>query len=84
MNLTDEQKDALSTLPIGTAVVRLADQHPEPFLVKIPRSPIREGAVSDTEIRQKMATYFTESNLPSVPRVHRWQFHRFQTPTDQL
>jgi hypothetical protein len=69
MNLTDEQKDALSTLPIGTAVVRLADQHPEPFLVKIPRSPIREGTVSDTEIRRKMATYYTESSIQSAPRV---------------
>lgn len=69
MNLTDEQKDALSTLPIGTAVVRLADQHPEPFLVKIPRSPIREGAVSDTEIRQKMATYFTESSQQNAAQT---------------
>ncbi|MFZ2149238.1 MAG: hypothetical protein WAV28_18660 [Sedimentisphaerales bacterium] len=25
MNLTDEQKQALNTLPVGTAVVRLAD-----------------------------------------------------------
>ncbi|MFC1636842.1 hypothetical protein ACFL5Z_18615, partial [Planctomycetota bacterium] len=30
MNLTDEQKQALNTLPIGAAVVRLADEHPEP------------------------------------------------------
>ena len=35
MNLTDEQKQALSTLPIGTAVVRLADEYPEPFLIRI-------------------------------------------------
>ncbi len=33
MNLTDEQKQALNTLPVGTAVIRLADEHPEPFLV---------------------------------------------------
>ena len=39
MNLTDEQKEALNTLPVGTAVVRLADEYPEPFLVKIPRLP---------------------------------------------
>jgi len=25
----------LNTLAIGTAVVRLADEHPEPFLIKI-------------------------------------------------
>jgi DNA helicase HerA-like ATPase len=33
MNLTEEQRDSLSTLPIGTSVVRLADEHPEPFMV---------------------------------------------------
>jgi len=51
MNLTDEQKEALNTLPIGTAVVRLADEHPEPFVVKIPLCPIREGSVSDAAVR---------------------------------
>ncbi len=55
MNLTDEQKESLSTLPIGSAVVRLADEHPEPFLVRIPRFPIREGSVSDDAIRSRMA-----------------------------
>ena len=57
MNLTDEQRDALNTLPIGSAVVRLADEHPEPFLVKIPRCPIKEGTVSDEQIRARMASY---------------------------
>lgn len=51
MNLNDEQKQALNTLPIGTAVVRLADEHPEPFLVKIALYPIREGGVSDSAIQ---------------------------------
>jgi hypothetical protein len=55
MNLTDEQKEALNTLPIGTAVIRLADEHPEPFLVKIPLCPIREGSVSDSAIRVQFA-----------------------------
>ena len=61
MNLTDEQKESLSTLPIGSAVVRLADEHPEPFLVRIPRFPIREGSVSDEAIRDRMASYSAES-----------------------
>lgn len=67
MNLTDEQKEALSTLPIGSAVVRLADEHPEPFLVKIPRCPIREGCVSDDAIRRRMATYYAESRDHNPP-----------------
>lgn len=65
MNLTDEQREALSTLPIGTAVVRLADEHPEAFLVRIPRCAIHEGSVSDDAIRARMAGYYTESTVHS-------------------
>lgn len=54
MNLTDTQKEALRTLPIGSAVVRLADEHPEPFLVRVPRSPVVEGAIDDAQVRQAM------------------------------
>ena len=68
MNLTDTQRDALSTLPIGSAVVRLADEHPEAFMLKIPRSAVPEGAVSDSAIRERMAGYLSDSSLnkPSV------------------
>jgi hypothetical protein len=45
MNLTDEQKEALNTLPVGTAVVRLADEFPEPFVVRIHlEKSVRKGA----------------------------------------
>jgi len=66
MNLTDEQKQALNTLPIGTAVVRLADEHPEPFLVKIPLYPIREGSVSDTAIRAQFGGCYSDTGTNSV------------------
>ena len=70
MNLSEDQRDALSTLPIGTAVVRLADEHPEAFLVKLPRCPIKEGSVSDAEIRQRMAGYSAESAPNSAPQMN--------------
>lgn len=66
MNLSDEQKEALSTLAVGTAIVRLADEHPEPFLIRIPRCPIREGFVSDDAVRTRMAGCSGES-APSNP-----------------
>jgi hypothetical protein len=50
MNLSTSQKEAISTLPIGSAVVRLADQHPEPFMVRVPKTSIVEGQVSDQDI----------------------------------
>ncbi len=62
MNLTDEQKQSLNTLPIGAAVVRLADEHPEPFLVRIPLSAVREGSVSDKAVRERMACYNGDSS----------------------
>ncbi|MBN1489901.1 MAG: ATP-binding protein [Phycisphaerae bacterium] len=61
MNLTEEQRDSLSTLPVGTAVVRLADEHPEPFLVRVPLCPIQEGSISDSQIREQMVAYLAES-----------------------
>jgi energy-coupling factor transporter ATP-binding protein EcfA2 len=71
MNLTEEQRDALSTLPIGSAVVRLADEHPEAFLIRVPRCPIREGSVSDDTIRRHMAAYSGESAANKVPQSDR-------------
>lgn len=65
MNLTDEQKEALSTLPIGTAAVRLADEHPEPFLIKVPRSPIEEGLVDDAMVKHHMRADSGESSRNS-------------------
>jgi hypothetical protein len=62
MNLTDEQREALNTLPVGSAVVRLADEHPEPFLVKIPLCAVREGSVSDKAVRQRMAGYYSDTS----------------------
>jgi Holliday junction resolvase-like predicted endonuclease len=63
MNLSDEQREAMSTLPIGSAVVRLADEHPEPFLIKIPLCPVNEGSVSDEQVRKVMQTYYSNSSL---------------------
>jgi hypothetical protein len=62
MNLTDEQKQALNTLPVGSAVVRLADEHPEPFLVGIPLCSVREGSVSDNAVKNRMACYYTDTS----------------------
>jgi len=68
MNLSDEQREALNTLAIGTAVIRLADEHPEPFLVQIPRCPIQEGSVSDSTVRaQWSGSYSDSTTTPARP-----------------
>jgi DNA helicase HerA-like ATPase len=63
MNLNDEQKQALNTLSVGSAVIRLADEHPEPFLVKIPLCSVREGSVSDKAVKDRMACYYSDSRV---------------------
>ena len=67
MNLSDEQREALSTLPIGTAIVRLADEHPEPFLIRVPLCPVREGSVVDDAVRARMAANSAMSRPDSAP-----------------
>ena len=69
MNLTDEQKQALNTLPIGSAVVRLADEFPEPFLVKIPLSVVKEGSASDKVVKDQMACYHSDSSSDGTAGV---------------
>ena len=71
MNLSDEQKQALNTLAIGTAVVRLADEHTEPFLVKIPLCAVKEGSVSDKAVKKRMARYHSDSNLKESVQSYR-------------
>lgn len=66
MNMTDDQKHALNTLPVGSAVVRLADEHPEPFLVKIPLCNIKEGVITDAMIRKQNRG---DSNDSSINRT---------------
>ena len=67
MNLTDEQRQSLNTLPIGSAVVRLADEHPEPFLVKVPLCQIQEGQTGDEDVRRIMRSYSTDSSENTPP-----------------
>jgi DNA helicase HerA-like ATPase len=71
MNLTDEQKQALNTLSIGTAAVRLADEHPEPFLIQVPRCPVNEGSVTDQAVSKRMAAYLTDSTATETSPDHQ-------------
>lgn len=81
MNLSDSQKESLSTLPIGSAVVRLADEHPEPFLVRVPRTSVIEGQIQDHDILRARPDFADSmanrdpSNdpgpIPDIPVNHR-------------
>jgi len=66
MNLTDIQKQALNTLPVGTAVIRLSDEYPEPFQIAVPLCPIREGGITDDNVRRDMGRVTTDSGANRV------------------
>ena len=70
MNLDDDQKQALITLPVGAAVVRVADSHTRPLMIKLPLYPIKEGSVSDQDVRQRM-TGVTPPEAWSSRGIHR-------------
>ena len=63
MNLTDDQKQSLSILPVGTAVVRLADEHPFCFLLKVPLCGIKEGTVTDLTVKGRWESCHGSSGL---------------------
>lgn len=66
MNLDDTQRQAVSTLPLGTAIARVPDGHPEPFLVKIP-PPEDRPHVSDEEVRRSGAAVPAEKRRAMNP-----------------
>lgn len=49
--LNEEQRELLSVLPVGEAVVRLSDRWPWPVHVQIPPLDLPKGRVSDLDVR---------------------------------
>ena len=68
MTLDDDQQTAIKRLPVGHAVVRLADGFPEPFLIEAPPSGVSARAVTDERIaastRRKQSTILDPDEPP--------------------
>jgi len=60
--LTNEQKDYLGQLPVGTAIVKLQDRHFMPFVIRIPLVRIRKGMVSDEDLKRRVQADSAESS----------------------
>lgn len=59
--LDDEDKDALSRLPVGQAVVKLQNRWHQPFLIDVPLTPVEKGAVTDDQLRSMAASAASRS-----------------------
>lgn len=49
-----ETKQYFSMLPVGSAIVKLAERYYRPFMVKVPFVALKQEPVTDEEIREKM------------------------------
>jgi rhodanese-related sulfurtransferase len=60
LNLSFQDKDFLSKLEVGQAIVKLQGRWPDPFLVHIPKVNIAKGRVTDEDIRNHMTRFYDE------------------------
>jgi len=58
--LDTEEKERLTKLEVGEAIVKLQGRHTDPFLVKIPKVNVPKGSVTDQALKQKMAKFYEE------------------------
>ncbi|MFA4960339.1 MAG: DUF87 domain-containing protein [Candidatus Pacearchaeota archaeon] len=49
-----EKKHYFSELPVGSAIVKLSERHPQPFLIEVPYAEIRNIQVNDEDIKGRM------------------------------
>jgi len=63
MQLKD-RKQYFTMLPVGTAIVKLAERYNKPFLVQVENVKLREKDVSDINVKNRMNAIFTGKNLP--------------------
>ena len=68
--LTNEQKDYLGQLPVGTAIVKLQDKHFMPFVLKIPLVRIQKGTVSDEDLKKRFRADSAESSPDCTIQGH--------------
>jgi hypothetical protein len=60
LNLSFEDKDFLSKLEVGQAIVKLQGRWPDPFLVHIPKVNIAKGKVTDADLQSRMTKFYDE------------------------
>ncbi len=58
--LDSEEKERLTKLGLGEAIVKLQGRHTDPFFVKIPKVEVPKGSVTDEVLKQKMAKFYGE------------------------
>lgn len=60
LNLDFQDKDFLSKLEVGQAIVKLQGRWPDPFLVQIPKVNIEKGRITDENLKNRMRKFYDE------------------------
>ncbi len=66
--IDSSQKDIFQKLPVGHAVVKMADRWREPFLVRIPLVDLDKGSVDDQNLKNYLNFDFTQGHHVSGNR----------------
>ncbi|MCA9488170.1 MAG: ATP-binding protein [Nanoarchaeota archaeon] len=93
MQLKDRQ-EIFSRLPVGTGIVKLAERHTEPFLIKVPFVELRNSTLNDEAIYKKMdATFkfkeaqddkeFNEALVTGKPKEEKKEFPNEKIDTSE-
>jgi len=60
LNLNGEDRDILTKLEVGQAIVKLQGRWSDPFLIEVPKVDINKGSVTDDLLKQRMAWFYEE------------------------
>jgi len=58
-----ERKEMFSQLPVGSAIVKLAERYSSPFLVEVPFNELRKQDVTDDRIRSRMGLIMAKKSF---------------------
>ena len=60
LNLDFQDKDFLSKLEVGQAIVKLQGRYSDPFLIQIPKVNIEKGCVTDEHLKNRMKKFYDD------------------------
>ncbi len=58
-----DRKEFFSKLPVGTAIVKLAERYTNPFLIEVEKVDLMKNIVNDKEIKEKMKFVFESKEI---------------------
>jgi hypothetical protein len=80
LNLDFQDKDFLSKLEVGQAIIKLQGRWPDPFLLQIPKVNITKGQITDEDLQNKMTKFYEELER-SRPEMELAEESRLKIPT---